>query len=184
LNAVKEGYSDIIRLLVGADIRVNLEDQNCRTTSLHEAAENGRAEIVKILLENRDNNAEPDLVRTSDGRTPLHLAAMNGDVATTRILISYVKCLDPVDPDYRTPLHLACLNGHNKVVNMLIDAGADLECLDNEGTSPLHLAQYLSEDTKTKMEKKAGKKRRTAIISENLGGRTDETSSWCGHQSS
>eukprot|EP00930_Biecheleria_cincta_P097403 TRINITY_DN89117_c0_g1_i1.p1 TRINITY_DN89117_c0_g1~~TRINITY_DN89117_c0_g1_i1.p1 ORF type:complete len:382 (+),score=70.62 TRINITY_DN89117_c0_g1_i1:114-1259(+) len=79
------------------------------------------------------------------GLTPLHEAAMQGDIAKVK------ECLDSGanvcigDMQDVTPLHFACRCGHLEIVNALIEAKADIAAVTGDrgkyaGRMPLHAA--------------------------------------------
>nr|XP_022911755.1 ankyrin repeat domain-containing protein 11 [Onthophagus taurus]XP_022911764.1 ankyrin repeat domain-containing protein 11 [Onthophagus taurus] len=83
-----------------------------------------------------NNNRNKD--RNERGETPLHLAAIKGDVEQVSKLLAHRA--DPNIADYAgwTPLHEACNHGWYEVAYKLVQAGANVNAkgLDNE--TPLH----------------------------------------------
>ncbi|KAI3888137.1 hypothetical protein MKW92_024987 [Papaver armeniacum] len=82
---------------------------------------------------------------TSFCRSPLHIAAMSGDVKLARKILSKVpEGLDLAlkqDSNGFTPLHLACVRTSVSMVRLLLEAKSDA-CIvqDQDGRTPLHLA--------------------------------------------
>ncbi|KAF5903389.1 BRCA1-associated RING domain protein 1, partial [Clarias magur] len=76
--------------------------------------------------------------RNHKGETPLHLAAIKGDVETTKALLE--QGADPNLKDHAgwTPLHEACNLGHVGVVEVLLQQGALINTPGYENDSPLH----------------------------------------------
>ncbi len=76
---------------------------------------------------------EPSLVNYSGflGATPLHLFALEGDIASAKSLLALGANINALEKDNKTPLHLAVNRGHFDMVNMLIGQGADLEVKEN-----------------------------------------------------
>ena len=133
-------------------------------TALHFAAEKGRAETVKLLLE-RGVGTETTNV---DDYTPLHLTAWTAQQGAARALLDAGANLEAPDvegwtpPPYKvdtsrpslrtnwtrlvpfphrwTPLHVATANGHHAMVDFLCDAGADKDARNANGDTPLHMA--------------------------------------------
>ncbi|KAA0715543.1 BRCA1-associated RING domain protein 1 [Triplophysa tibetana] len=80
----------------------------------------------------------PYMKRNHMGETPLHLAALKGDVEEVRKLLAL-----RVDPNLKdnagwTPLHEACNLGHLGVVEELLQQGALLNTPGYQNDSPLH----------------------------------------------
>ncbi|KAJ8255214.1 hypothetical protein GJAV_G00202370 [Gymnothorax javanicus] len=78
------------------------------------------------------------LRRNQKGETPLHLAAIKGDVEAVKELLD--QGADPNLKDHAgwTPLHEACNLGHLGVVEALLQQGALLNTPGYENDSPLH----------------------------------------------
>ncbi|XP_053482193.1 BRCA1-associated RING domain protein 1 isoform X2 [Ictalurus furcatus] len=76
--------------------------------------------------------------RNHKGETPLHLAAIKGDVEMTKALLE--QGADPNLKDHAgwTPLHEACNLGHVGVVEVLLQQGALINTPGYENDSPLH----------------------------------------------
>ncbi|MBL7143052.1 MAG: ankyrin repeat domain-containing protein, partial [Phycisphaerae bacterium] len=82
---------------------------------------------------------EYDNVLPSD-ITPLHRAAMDGDIEQVAKLISggfYVNLQNMVG---NAPLHLAAQNGHKDIVEFLLAGDADVNIKNMSGRTPLHYA--------------------------------------------
>ncbi|KAH7042837.1 ankyrin repeat-containing domain protein [Macrophomina phaseolina] len=83
-------------------------------------------------------------------RSPLHLAAMEGNAACVRALLRHKADVNGVDVRGATPLH-ACAehgnsHGHAAVVRILIEHGADMDARDDDGATPLQAAAANSND--------------------------------------
>ena len=65
-------------------------------------------------------------LRTREGRTALHLAAINCHESTVRLLLQKGAEVDTYDNEGRTALRLAAENGHLEIVRLLLERGADL----------------------------------------------------------
>ena len=107
-------------------------------SALHIAAENGRVQVVGLLLDHGwDKEARNDW-----GRRPLHLAAEEkGHVEVIQLLAergAEINCQDSFKQD--TPLHHAADNGRTAVVQLLLSLGADPTIKNENGSRPLHLA--------------------------------------------
>jgi len=93
-------------------------------TALHEAARNGHASIVALLLKKNATVDEPGGLK----RTALWLATANGHTDVVRILLE--AGADPARKGYlqaiagydRSPLQVAQANGYSNIVTLLTDA--------------------------------------------------------------
>lgn len=78
------------------------------------------------------------LKRNHKGETPLHLAAIKGDVEAVNELLEQGADPNLKDNAGWTPLHEACNLGHLAVVKVLVTRGALLNTPGYENDSPLH----------------------------------------------
>ena len=76
----------------------------------------------------------------SDGRTPLHYAAMNGDCDLIELFIDDGVNVLAKDKEGATPLHLAAGAGHVSAVEMLLGKVKDIDIQDKALRTPLHYA--------------------------------------------
>ena len=142
-NAVKNGYVDIVRMLLDRrEVRIDSKGEYKRT-ALNEAASGGHAAVVNLLLDRAVG-----LGKGTEGSIALMEAAKGGYLETVKILCRYGE-INPnfQDEDGNTVLcHAAQLcdkwtrkeNGE-EMVKFLLDSGADPN-LPRKGGSPLHEA--------------------------------------------
>ncbi|XP_051010407.1 ankyrin repeat domain-containing protein 12 isoform X1 [Acomys russatus] len=76
--------------------------------------------------------------RNERGETPLHMAAIRGDVKQVKELISLGANVNVKDFAGWTPLHEACNVGYYDVAKVLIAAGADVNTQGLDDDTPLH----------------------------------------------
>ncbi|XP_063779547.1 ankyrin repeat domain-containing protein 12 isoform X2 [Pseudophryne corroboree] len=76
--------------------------------------------------------------RNERGETPLHMAAIRGDLGQVKELIRLGANVNVKDFAGWTPLHEACNMGFYEVAKMLIAAGADVNTQGLEDDTPLH----------------------------------------------
>ena len=77
--------------------------------------------------------------------TPLHSAALYGDLEMIQILLECDADIDCLDRFGNTPLHYASRNGHHnaaRVARLLIEQGVDPNARGFDGFTPLHNALY------------------------------------------
>ena len=130
----------------GADVngRVSLDKQ----TSLHGAAESGKAGVARLLIESGADLDAPDY----RSFTPLHRAAAAGQAKLVELLLSHGATPSARNTFKETPLHAiaGAMAGSTdvsvsdrvrvRIVNMLLDAGAKLEAVGNRNCTPLNLS--------------------------------------------
>ncbi|WP_396201486.1 ankyrin repeat domain-containing protein [Gemmatimonas sp.] len=105
-----------------------------------EAAALGDVHALRTCLENDDDSR---VRRSSDGWTPLHLAAFFGRDDAVTLLIDHGAPLDAHSTNAlrNSPLHAALAGNTLPVlVRRLVFAGADVTARDAHGNTPLHLA--------------------------------------------
>ena len=108
-------------------------------TPMHVAARLGDSVIMAACL--RRGAGRPD-VYSSDGTTPLHVAARERNAGCVDLLCtasrrSTVNC---VDKSQLTPLHCAVNSSALDVVRTLLRHGANPNVVDRDGLAPLHYA--------------------------------------------
>jgi ankyrin repeat protein len=103
---------------------------------LHIAASHGHAVLLIYFI----RELKMDIYATDKkGRSPLHLAAHEGQPITLIILISMYENIDLKDNFEMTPLHYATLSNEIRVIKHLLLNGASRECLDFEQKRPIDL---------------------------------------------
>ena len=96
----------------------------------------GNNDFVKLLL----NKGADATAKTTDGKTPLHIAANYGYYIITDLLLNKGADVNAKTTDGTTPLLLAANDGYSNIAELLLDRGADVNATDNYGITPLHLA--------------------------------------------
>ncbi|HBT82140.1 MAG TPA: hypothetical protein DEB35_01465 [Desulfuromonas sp.] len=77
------------------------------------------------------------------GETPLHFAAIRGDVEAVEALIKAGADINAQGEHHYSPLHEAVEQGHPEVVRLLIGACARKDLKDSDGATPVELAELL-----------------------------------------
>lgn len=122
---------------------INYQDLNDRT-QLHYAAEKGKYNIAKALIE---KGADVNIKDNIDW-TPLHHAASNGKAAVAKLLIEHganVNAKGGIEvvsgrKRNETPLHEASRYNHIEIVKVLVEHGANINEKNFEKITPLHEA--------------------------------------------
>ena len=131
-------WNDIDKVLTLLDENINYlhgVDQWNRNP-LYLAVVHQRPLLAKILIEkgadinNKDNITE---------MTPLHVAVKNGDVESTRLLLTQGANFDEVNKYHVTPLHLAVESANEDIVKLLLEYGANVHVI-RHGKSLIILA--------------------------------------------
>ncbi len=107
-------------------------------TPLHFAAYGGHANIVEFLIEQEDIDINPV---SSINRTPVHMAAAEGQLAILKILKDGGAEFILKDFDENTALHLASEQGKLEVVDYLLSLKIELLSAKNKfGYNPVDIA--------------------------------------------
>ncbi|OQR93252.1 cell 5A endo-1,4-betaglucanase [Thraustotheca clavata] len=133
--AIQNGHKHIDKLF---DSWVATKNKEHQKISLDTAAKNGQIYEVIRLISAGESVDQPD----KDGRTPLHIAAQNGQERVIQFLIS--ACADSNLSskliEY-TPLYIFAKNGYENAIQLSISAGADLyQAIELTGYTLLHTA--------------------------------------------
>lgn len=106
---------------------------------LEAAVSQGDAVAVKQLLQTDRTAASRQF---EEGRTALHLAALQGEMQVAEALLNGGANVDARDKHGDTPLHLAAAKGNLAIVKMLVARGADVNARDESGATPLAAAAF------------------------------------------
>ena len=106
-----------------------------------DAAAVGRAERLSKVVHHDRSLAS---ARSSDGFTPLHLAAFLGTAECASILLAVGADPASVSSGAMTvqPLHSAAAAGNVDIARLLLDAGAPVDATQSGGFTPLHEAAH------------------------------------------
>jgi ankyrin repeat protein len=128
-EAIRAGDSSRVAELVAAD----------PSLEIFAAAIQGDTAKIEVLLA---GNRSLVSALSSDGWTPLHLAAFFGKADTARMLLNKGAQVNArsTNPMENMPLHAAAAGRHADVVKLLIDHGASANARQHGGWTPLHAA--------------------------------------------
>lgn len=135
--AAKYNYVEIVRILVGAGVDINFQDEQGET-ALHVAARFGHTECAKLLLEGNElQRASTELAETTYGWTPLFVASVDGHLAIVNLLIDAGADLELSDSSGWTAKEHASLRGHMDIAFRLAEVTAepDAESSTSNGVS-------------------------------------------------
>jgi len=139
MMSARKNNVETVRLLLKQNADIFVKDSSDKTC-LYVAAEDDCVDVfmvlrehkkVKILLEEFDKNEN----------TPLHIAAMKGNLKIVEMLLEMGACIDSKNDQNLTPLHLAAKHGRSTIVKMLLLK--DISIVNDEddaSNTPLHLA--------------------------------------------
>jgi len=129
------GNVQVFGILVESGADVN-SMTNRGDTALHYAAQQGNAEIVKLLIEKNANvNVE------EEGQRALMIAAHGGHSEIVKILLNANADVDVQNWLGSTALIDAARDGHAEIVKMLLDAKADVGRQSLWGDTALNMAK-------------------------------------------
>ncbi|VDM56258.1 unnamed protein product [Angiostrongylus costaricensis] len=136
-----EAHDKTVQTLIRRGSDLTVTDAHGRVC-LHLAAYYGDRNLTSLV------GATCIDIQDSLGRTPLMLAASQGQVEAVNQLVKNGAYIDCIDSDGRTAFQLAAIHGHLQVVDMLLAFGADEAhkeeidkiVQDNDGAVALHYA--------------------------------------------
>ncbi|KAG1658555.1 Inversin-A [Nymphon striatum] len=164
--AVMGNQMKTLKMLLSFDAdQVNMQDKFGRTP-LHWAAQKGRFEIVKLLLQHgakidiQDNYGTLALQLSTNNHKTLLCILQHIDIKSQSVMLSNANSshqtfsstpliasnciqnyiLDFADSHERTALHWSAFYANAKNVKMLVEHGATVDILDVDKKSPLHWA--------------------------------------------
>ena len=158
-NSTLKGYLDISKELLDAGADVNAKS-NSGITSLHNAVHSKNLELVRLLLDKgaqvnvcakvewSQANFSPKIFNflkeffggEEKGITPLHNAAVGGNIEIVKLLLDKGAEIDCKNETSATPLHSAVVQGHLDIVKELLNRGADLKAKEYYGNTSLAFA--------------------------------------------
>ncbi|KAL7918546.1 ankyrin repeat-containing domain protein [Trichoderma austrokoningii] len=89
-----------------------------------------------------DRHAREHKAWVNKRETPLHLAALDGDVDRARQLLDEGADTEAQNKTGSTPLHYASRKGRADVVRLLLDRRAKVEAKSKDWSTPLHFASW------------------------------------------
>ncbi|TPX33093.1 hypothetical protein SmJEL517_g03940 [Synchytrium microbalum] len=143
IACARGSYDIAIALIDAAPDTIDAIDAG-GSTPLHEACGSGNEELVRELI----HRGASILAQDMNGRTPAHVAAIQGHGGVLKVLLSGGdnNSADPSavrvkDNNGWTPLFCAVQNGHREAVEVLLESGVDtMGVVDKQDRSVMDLA--------------------------------------------
>ena len=118
--------------------QVAVAEQASEIANLKTAFQNQQQDFKKQLSDMQPPMAK--LSRLLNGRTPVYIAAEDGDASAIAALHAAGANVDTPMPDGRTPVYIAAENGHASAINALHVAGANVDTPMPDGRTPVYIA--------------------------------------------
>jgi ankyrin repeat protein len=119
VQAATEGNIPVVRAALDRDPGLLKRPEWKRATLLHNAVGHDEEEMAAFLIERGARvNA-----KTSDGLTPLHMAAQNGNIPIITLLLNHRARINPVDGKGWTPVDRAVKWRHPEAAQFLRTRG-------------------------------------------------------------
>uniref|UniRef100_A0A8C1BTR0 Ankyrin repeat domain 28b n=1 Tax=Cyprinus carpio carpio TaxID=630221 RepID=A0A8C1BTR0_CYPCA len=135
-----EGAAEMLIDTLSPAIVNSTDSKNRYWTPLHAAAFTDHVECLQLLL---GQNAQVNCV-DAGGKTPLMMAAENGQTNAVEVLVSSAKAdLTLQDANKNTALHLACSKGHETSALLILEKITDRNLINSTNAAlqtPLHVA--------------------------------------------
>lgn len=145
-NGILHWSAETIRKATGRQYDINSQDLFGRTALHYVCLITQPLNLARYLI---DLGAELN-ISARDGATPLHYAAMRGNIDIARLLTDSGATVDIWNLAGRSPLHMAAVHGHAAIVEYLWDkTRSDLR--DRWGWTVLHLAVMYESDLVVKL---------------------------------
>ena len=126
----------LVKLLItmGADMTITDSDGY---SSLQLAIREKQQDTIEELLKHRPNL---ELKERKNQEAPIHLATLQGDVNTVRLLISLGANIHSKNREGKTALHLAVEKENLEITLALVELGAEINIPTSSGDTSLHVS--------------------------------------------
>ncbi|MFW5693983.1 MAG: ankyrin repeat domain-containing protein [Alkalispirochaeta sp.] len=128
-----------VRNEVEAGVPVESTDYRDKTPLLM-AAEQGRMDIVRYLVEEAEADVNATTPESRGEITPLRYAITNEDYEMVRYLVRNGADVNQANRAGWTPIMTAARTGNREILGFLLDEGADLHARTEDGTTPVRVA--------------------------------------------
>ena len=141
--AAMEGHIVIVRMLLDADVEVDIRDRLKDETPLLKAARRDHLPVLQLL---RERGADLR-ARNRGGEMAIHLAALNGHVNVIRMMLDSGVEVDIRDPGWNeTALHKAASQDQERATHLLLENGADPRAVNKLGRDVLQHTMAVQEN--------------------------------------
>ncbi|KAF2320688.1 hypothetical protein GH714_030022 [Hevea brasiliensis] len=147
-EAVISGDADLTRKILDKNSSLTRDQDKEGWTPLHYASYFNLLPIVEMLLE--DDNKSAAYIGDNYGKTPLHLAILNGNShlkVVEKIMSVCPDCCDLTDNRGRNVLHFAVESGSFKGMRLITEKPSLANLInqkDEKGNTPVHLVAALA----------------------------------------
>ena len=148
----------------GSEIATKSYDQALFTKAFSESdGDENKAKAIYIRyrvaeLRHKRKDRQAMDARDKDGRTPLLLAAIAGELDVVKVLVDNGADVNARDNVGTMPLMWAAFMGELEVIKFLMDKGADVNAKDKDGRTPLIFAKSEGHPDVVKFLKQHGAK--------------------------
>jgi ankyrin repeat protein len=132
-SAIHNKNLKIIKYLCEHGANINLKDNVNNTALLHAIYVD--SEIALYLIQ----KGADITIKNKLNETPMHFAAMSGDLLISKILIERGLDINISNKNNHTPIMLAACNKHIKLVKLLLENNADINGEDINNDNLMHL---------------------------------------------
>ena len=151
--AVGGGHGDVVNDLLANGASISSKHTECGRTPLHVAAQEGKPEMVQLLLL---KGADKDAFSRC-GFSPLFFAAHYGQVTSARALLAGDANVNLNSRGCGTSVaQAAARSGHVDILKAAIEHGADVDAVDKHQNTALHRAAEADEVEASKVLVEAG----------------------------
>jgi ankyrin repeat protein len=134
------GLTKSFKLLVSGGLAINDRGEQQNTTPLHCALQGSHYSMIKLLLEEYNDNVE---CLNSKGQTPLQYAVLTGSAKSVQICELLIKNGANVHVKYEGNVSLlneAVFEQSGKLCELLMNCGIGMDIKDDDGHNPIHAA--------------------------------------------
>jgi ankyrin repeat protein len=135
--AVREGRLERVRELINSFGLSYSQAWSEGYVLLRDAVKNKHTEVAKLLLMNGSKVNSKNQKPTD---TPLHYAAIHGDIEIVEMLLSRGAKINAENRYGITALHGAVKSKNMEIIELLLRKGANVNTRNNYGITPLHHA--------------------------------------------